>query len=152
MTGTWTRQSDITSARAQRAMAYGDTMAAIVNGESGVNRDTGESWDALLPMIDSERFRRRGNERSEMDWPAYRAMLEQWAEHSGKYEKTLHRASEVGDFVYLDLDERATAKDGSVGSLRSVSIYEFDADDRIVAVDVCMGFHQPKLQEADWAA
>ena len=136
MSGNWTSQAAITSLRAQRAMAYGDIMAAIVNRESD------ESWDALLPLIDAERFVRRGNERSEMDWPSYRAMLEQWGAHSAKYEKRLHRASEVGDFVYLDLDECATAADGSARSLRSVSIYEFDAADRIVAVDVVMGFHQ----------
>lgn len=138
MTGHWTSASEITSPRARRALAYGDTMSAIVNGESD------ETWDALLPMIDPARFVRRGNERTEMDWPAYRAMLEQWAEHSGKYDKRLHRASEVGNLVYLDLDERAEHKDGSVGSLRSVSIYEFDDADRIVAVDVIMGFHQPQ--------
>lgn len=138
MAGTWTRQSEITSVRAQRAMAYGDTMAAIVNGASA------ETWDALLPLIDADRFVRRGNERTELDWPAYRRLLDQWAAHSGNYEKHLHRASEVGNFVYLDLDERATARDGSVSALRSVSIYEFDEADRIVAVDVCMGFHQPQ--------
>ena len=118
-------------------MAYGDTMAAIVNGTSN------ETWDALLPMIDAARFVRRGNERTEMDWPSYRAMLDQWAAHSGRYEKRLHRASEVGNLVYLDLDERATARDGSVSALRSISIYEFDEADRIVGVDVIMGFHQP---------
>lgn len=135
MAGDWTKRAEL-SPRAERAMAYGDKMAQIVNGQ------TDETWDALLPMIDADRFRRRGNERTEMDWPTYRAMLEQWQAHSGKYEKTLHRASEVGDIVYLDLDERATAKDGSVGSLRSISIYEFDKADRIVGVDVIMGFHQ----------
>jgi isopenicillin N synthase-like dioxygenase len=137
MAGDWKSKSEITSARVQKAIAYGDKMAEIVNGG-------GESWDALLPMIDSSRFRRRGNERTEMDWPAYRAMLEQWQGHAGKYEKTLHRASEVGNVVYLDLDEAATAKDGSVQTLRSMSIYEFDDSDRIVGVDVIMGFHQPQ--------
>jgi len=139
MAGDWTKQDEITSARAQKAMAYGDKMAAIVN------RTTDEGWDALLPMIDAKRFVRRGNERDqEMDWPTYRAMLEQWAEHSGRYEKKLHRATEAGNVVYLDLDERAVAKDGSASTLRSISIYEFDDADRIVAVDVCMGFHQPQ--------
>jgi hypothetical protein len=138
MAGDWTAKSEIDSPRAQRAMAYGDKMAQIVNGT------TDEGWDALLPMIDADRFIRRGNERTEMNWPAYRAMLEQWGAHSGKYEKYLHRASEVGNVVYLDLDEHATAKDGSVNSLRSISIYEFDANDRIVTVDVIMGFHQPQ--------
>jgi hypothetical protein len=95
-------------------------------------------------MLDAERFVRRGNERIEMDWPTYRAMLEQWAMHSRNYEKHLHRASEVGDVVYLDLDEHATAADGSVTSLSSISIYQFDKADRIVAVDVCMGIHQPQ--------
>ena len=137
MPGDWTVKSEIDSLRVQRALAYGDKMAEIVNGT------TQESWDALLPMIDAGRFIRRGNERTEMDWPAYRAMLDQWLAHAGKYEKTLHRASEVGNVVYLDLDERATAKDGTVGALRSISIYEFDDADRIVGVDVIMGFHQP---------
>jgi hypothetical protein len=137
MAGDWTNKSEI-SPRAKRAMAYGDKMAEIINGT------TDDNWDALLPMIDRDRFIRRGNERTEMDWTAYRAMLEQWGEHAGKYEKHLFRASEVGNVVYLDLDEHATAKDGSVNSLRSISIYEFDAADKIVSVDVIMGFHQPQ--------
>lgn len=136
MAGNWTTASEVASLRAQRAIAYGDTMAAIVNGTLD------QTWDALLPLIDAERFVRRGNERTELDWPTYRAMLDQWAAHSGKYEKRLHRASEVGNLVYLDLDETATAKDGTARSLRSVSIYEFDEADRIVAVDICMGFHE----------
>ena len=137
MAGNWTKQADITSLRTQRAMAYGDLMAAIVNGTSD------ESFDALLPMIDADRFQRRGNERDEsMDWPTYRAMLEQWNGNSGKYEKNFYRATEAGNIVYLDLDEFNTANDGTVSSLRSVSIYEFDDADRIIAVDICMGFHR----------
>jgi hypothetical protein len=137
MAGHWTSASDITSPRAKRAIAYGDTLAAIIN------RTTDEGWDALLPMIDPTRFVRRGNERTEMDWPAYRKLLDQWAAHGGTYEKRLYRATEAGNVVYLDLDERSHHADGTVGTLRSVSIYEFDEDDRIVAVDVCMGFTQP---------
>jgi hypothetical protein len=139
MAGDWTKQDDITSVRAKRAIAYGDKLAEIVNGA------TDEGWDALLPMIDAERFVRRGNERDEaMDWTAYRALLDQWNGHSGKYEKHLHRATEAGNVVYLDLDERSVAADGSESTLRSISIYEFDEADRIVAVDVCMGFHRPQ--------
>ena len=136
MAGDWTNQADITSPRVLRAIAYGDTMARIVNG-------SGETFDAVAALVDPDRFVRRGNERDQpMDWPAYRAMLEQWNGGSGKYEKHFHRATEAGEVVYLDLDEFNTANDGSVSSLRSISIYEFGADDRIIAVDVCMGFHQ----------
>lgn len=136
MAGDWTDKAAIDSARVKRAIAYGDIMAAVVNGESE------DTFDALTPLVDPARFVRRGNERGEMDWPTYRAMLDQWAAHAGKYEKTFHRASEVGDVVYLDLDEVATARDGTVGALRSISLYQFDAQDRIIAVDVIMGFHQ----------
>ncbi len=136
MAGDWTNQADITSPRVLRAIAYGDTMARIVNG-------SGETFDAVAALVDPDRFVRRGNERDQpMDWPAYRAMLEQWNGGSGKYEKHFHRATEAGEVVYLDLDEFNTANDGSVSSLRSISIYEFGADDRIIAVDVCMGFHK----------
>jgi hypothetical protein len=135
MTGVLTSKSDVTSARAQRALAWGDAMAAIVNGT------TDAGWDSLVPMIDPARFVRRGNERTEMDWPTYRGMLEGWGAHSGKYEKILHGVSEVGNFVYLDLDEHATDKAGQTQSLRSISIYEFDDADRIVSVDVIMGLH-----------
>ena len=139
MTGHWTKQEDITSPRVLRAIAYGDMMAEIVNGTAD------QSFDSLLPLIDPARFVRRGNERDEeMDWPAYRAMLEQWDGGSGAYEKQLHRATEAGNVVYLDLDERSVSKDGAESSLRSISIYEFDEADRIVAVDVCMGFHRPR--------
>lgn len=137
MPGDWTNQAEITSHRAKQAIAYGDKLAAIVSGLAG------GGFDDLLPMIDPDRFVRRGNERDEtMDWPTYRAMLEQWMGQSGHYAKRLHRATEAGDVVYLDLDEHTVATDGTENSLRSISIYEFDDQDRIVAVDVCMGFHR----------
>jgi hypothetical protein len=139
MAGHWTKQEEITSPRAKRAIAYGDMLAKIVNGK------TGEGWDALLPMIDAERFTRIGNERDDpKDWQAYRTLLDQWIGMDKAYEKKLHRASEVGNVVYLDLDESSTLADGTISSLRSISIYEFDEMDRIISVDVCMGFHQPK--------
>jgi hypothetical protein len=138
MTGDWTDKAAIDSPRVKRAIEYGDIMTGVVNGT------TTQTFDDLKPLIDETRFVRRGNERGEMDWPSYRAMLGQWADHAGKYEKTLHRASEVGDVVYLDLDEYPTAKDGTVNPLRSISLYQFDAEDRIVSVDVIMGFHQPQ--------
>jgi hypothetical protein len=143
MAGDWTGEAGRAAAsgslRVQRALQWGDIMTAIVNGESD------QTFDALRPLIDESRFVRRGNERGgEMDWPTYRKMLGQWAVHSGRYEKTLHRVSEVGDVVYLDLDEYPTAKDGSVNPLRSISLYQFDDQDRIVSVDVIMGFFQPQ--------
>lgn len=138
MAGDWTDKSAIDSPRVKRAIEYGDIMTGVVNGT------TNQTFDDLVPLIDPARFVRRGNERGEMDWPTYRRMLGQWADHSGDYQKTLHRASEVGDVVYLDLDEYPKAKDGTVNPLRSISLYQFDQDDRIVSVDVIMGFHQPQ--------
>lgn len=139
MAGDWTDKAAIDSLRVKRAIEYGDIMTGIVN------RTSDQTFDALLPLIDETRFVRRGNERGgELDWPSYRAMLDQWAAHAGKYEKTLYRASEVGDVVYLDLDEYPTAKDGSVNPLRSISLYQFDEQDRIVSVDVIMGFFRPQ--------
>ncbi len=139
MAGHWTKQDEITSLRTKRAIAYGDTLAKIIN------RTSDEGWDALLPLVDTERFVRRGNERDEeKDWSAYRAMLDEWHGASRVYNKYLYRATEAGNVVYLDLDEHSVMPDGSESSLRSISIYEFDDADRIIAVDVCMGFHQPK--------
>lgn len=137
MAGHWTRQNEITSDRVMRAITYGDKLAEIINGT------TDEGLEAMLPLIDADRFVRRGNERDEeMDWPTYRAMLEAWGGQNGAYEKTLHRATEAGNVVYLDLDERDVSTDGRETTLRSISIYEFDEADRIVAIDVCMGFHR----------
>jgi hypothetical protein len=137
MTGHWTNKDDVTGELALKAIAWGDRLQGIVN------RTSGETWDSLLPMIDEKRFVRRGNERTEYDWPSYRTLLDHWAASSEDYQKSLHRASEVGNVVYLDLDERSVSKTGEKSSLRSISIYEFDDEDRLVAIDICMGFHQP---------
>lgn len=138
MTGDWTNRDDITSKRVLKALEWGDRMKAIVN------KTTDDDWDVLVPMIDADRFVRRGNERDqELRWPAYRELLVQWKAVGGVYDKTLFRATEAGDVVYLDLDERSEKPDGTVNTLRSISIYAFDDQDRIVSVDVCMGFHQP---------
>ncbi len=139
MAGDWTKQEDISSARVRRAIAFGDTLADVVNGKNE------EGFDAMLPLIDAERFRRRGNERDyEMDWPTYRGMCEQWKGTNGLYEKELFRATEAGNVVYLDLNERSVSPEGEESTLRSISIYHFDDADRIYGVDVCMGFHHPQ--------
>jgi hypothetical protein len=138
MAGDWTTRGEITSDRVRKALEWGDRMKDIVNGASD------DDWDVLVPMIDADRFVRRGNERDqELRWSGYRELLVQWKAGGGVYDKTLHRATEAGDVVYLDLDERSEAPDGTVSTLRSISIYAFDDQDRIVSVDVCMGFHQP---------
>jgi hypothetical protein len=138
MAGDWTKLDEVTSIRAQKAIAWGDRLKDIVNGASD------DSWEDLEPLIDTERFVRRGNERDEeLAWPDYRKLLDQWKAGNGVYDKTFYRATEAGDVVFLDLDERSVAPNGAVHTLRSISIYAFDASDRIVSIDVCMGFHQP---------
>ena len=139
MAGHWTNKEDISSVRAKRAVAYGDKLAEIVN------RTTDESWEAMLPLVNTDRFVRRGNERDEeLNWAGYCGLLDMWKGGSALYEKKLHRATEAANVVYLDLDERSVSTDGQESTLRSISIYEFDETDRIVSVDICMGFHRPR--------
>jgi hypothetical protein len=92
------------------------------------------SWAPLAALIDTDRFERIGNFKDVMTWTEYAEFLTRWAPDA-QWDCSFKRISEAGDLVVLELEERAVTN-GVTTAVNSLSVYEFDDDDRIHHVDV----------------
>ena len=102
---------------------------------------TVEGWAPLGELIDTEKFVRVGNFKEVMNWNDYVAFLTGWASNS-EWECSFKRISEVGNVVFLELEERSTIGDFS-NSVNSVSVYEFNAAGKITHIDVYLQMALP---------
>jgi hypothetical protein len=95
-------------------------------------------WGPLETLVDVRRFRRLGvflTGRAEVsDWPQYKRLITEYGGMTA-WEGTLRRITEVHGLVFLELEERNT-RDGVTDVSNTVTIYEFDADERLVRLDV----------------
>lgn len=102
---------------------------------------TAAIWDPLKEIIATDEFERVGNFKEVMNWDQYVGFLNAWAATS-EWDCSFRRISEVGDVVFLELEERST-----VGAHQSVvnsaSVYEFNADGKIHHVDVYLQMPLP---------
>ena len=102
---------------------------------------TAESWAPLAELIDTANFVRVGNFKEVMNWDEYVAFLTDWAT-SSEWESEFKRVTEVGDVVFLELEERSRIGDFS-NSVNSVSVYEFDDAGKITRIDVYLQMALP---------
>jgi hypothetical protein len=99
------------------------------------------SWAPLAELIDTENFVRVGNFKEVMNWGEYVSFLTNWAMAS-EWESEFKRVTEVGNVVFLELEERSRIGDFS-NSVNSVSVYEFDAGGKITRIDVYLQMALP---------
>jgi hypothetical protein len=102
---------------------------------------TTESWAPLAELIDTENFVRVGNFKEVMNWGEYVGFLTNWAMAS-EWESEFKRVTEVGNVVFLELEEHSRIGDFS-NSVNSVSVYEFDAGGKITRIDVYLQMALP---------
>jgi hypothetical protein len=102
---------------------------------------TTESWAPLAELIDTENFVRVGNFKEVMNWGEYVSFLTNWAMAS-EWESEFKRVTEVGNVVFLELEEHSRIGDFS-NSVNSVSVYEFDAGGKITRIDVYLQMALP---------
>jgi len=106
---------------------------------------TPDRWKALEEVIDPVKFERVGNFKEVMDWPAYIAMLTAWGTTTDFW-SNFRRISEVGNCVFLELEEHNTPADGPESVANSLSVYEFDAAGRIVHLDIYLQYVPPGME------
>ncbi|EHB57900.1 hypothetical protein MycrhDRAFT_0335 [Mycolicibacterium rhodesiae JS60] len=102
---------------------------------------TTESWAPLAELIDTENFVRVGNFKEVMNWAEYVSFLTNWAT-SSEWDSEFKRVTEVGNVVFLELEERSRIGAFS-NSVNSVSVYEFDAAGKITRIDVYLQMALP---------
>jgi hypothetical protein len=109
----------------QRVLAYTQTMEQIV--PTVADR---ADWAPLASFVAVDDFERIGTFLEVHDWPQYVAMLNQWASAVDRFETTVLRITETGQLVFYEIEERHF-RDDKVNVVNSMTVFEFDADDKI---------------------
>jgi hypothetical protein len=76
-----------------------------------------------------------------MNWGEYVTFLTNWAT-SSEWDSTFKRVTEVGNVVFLELEEHSRIGEFS-NSVNSVSVYEFDSGGKITHIDVYLQMALP---------
>jgi hypothetical protein len=106
-----------------------------------------ECWAPLAELIATDEFERVGNFKEVMDWKGYVEFLTAWAT-ACEWDCSFKRITEVGNLVFLELEERARAGDVS-NVVNSLSLYEFDDTGRIRHVDIYLQMAMPAADMPD---
>lgn len=129
-----------TSGRSRAVLQYSQTTGRLVKAAKEPGFSTA-SWAPLAELIAVENFVRIGPFKEVMNWAEYTEFLTNWAT-SADWDCSFKRISEAGDIVFLELEERSQMGDFS-SVVNSVSVYEFDADDKITYVAVYLQMQLP---------
>ena len=118
----------------RKVLRYGDIIERTVRAakEPGF---TEAGWDELATLLDVATFERVGNDKVAMGWDVYRALLTKWATTTDFWSR-FRRISEVGNLVFLELEEHNTPRGGAESVVNSCTLYEFDEAGRLVHLDI----------------
>lgn len=103
---------------------------------------TADSWSPLAELIATDDFVRVGNFKEVMNWTEYVDFLTNWAS-SAQWEGSFKRITETPGAVFLELEERSSVGDFS-SVVNSVSVYEFDDNEKITRIDVYLQMALPE--------
>lgn len=133
-TGVWTERAAVTGRLALNALRYIDISAAIIEQakEPGF---TEAGWDELGGLLDTGSFQRKSKDRDPIGWEDYRPILTNWALRTD-FRYRFKRLTLAGNLVFLELEEHATPLGGTASVDHTMTVFEFDAIGRIVAVEV----------------
>jgi hypothetical protein len=92
-------------------------------------------WAPLTEFVAVQDFERVGTFLEVQDWDEYTEMLTRWASATESFETTVRRISETGALVYYEIEERHFRGD-NVNVINSITVFEFDANDRIRRLNV----------------
>ena len=134
MASSTTDRDAVTGHYARKVLQYGDIIERTVKAakEPGF---TEAGWDELGALLDVAKFERVGNDKVAMGWDVYRGLLMQWATTTDFWSK-FRRISEVGNLVFLELEEHNTPRGGAESVVNSCTLYEFDAAGKLVHLDI----------------
>lgn len=124
----------------RKVLQYADRFSQLV--EKLKTRSLTEAdWAAMEELVDVENFRRWGvflGDLMELStWQEYKAIINQYGGMTS-WEGTLRRITETPGLVFLELEERNT-RGGEMDVSNTVTIYQFNADDKLIKLDVYIG-------------
>ena len=114
----------------RKVLEYDRTMKRLVAGAEGP-----ADWAPLVEIVAVDDFERVGTFLEVQNWNQYTEMLTRWASATESFETTVRRISELGALVYYEIEERHFRGD-SVNVVNSMTVFEFDAHDKIRRLNV----------------
>ncbi len=129
-----------TTGRSRSVLEYAQITKRLVDSakEAGF---TVESWAPLAELIAVDEFVRIGPFKVVMNWDDYAIFLTNWAK-SSDWVCSFQRITETTDLVFLELEERSHVGDFS-SVVNTVSVYEFNADDKVRRIAVYLQMELP---------
>jgi hypothetical protein len=118
-------------------IAYSEAFTRLVpKAKAGTLGDA--EWAEIEGLVNTTAFVREGAfltpQAEVIDWATYRSYITQYGGHTD-WEGTLRRITETPGRVILELEERNT-RGGVTDVSNTVTIYEFDANDKLQHLDV----------------
>ncbi len=114
----------------QRVLEYDRALQRLV----AEVRDPAD-WAPLAEYVAVQDFERVGTFLEVQNWNEYTEMLTRWVSATESFETTVRRISETGALVYYEIEERHFRGD-NVNVINSMTVFEFDANDRIRRLNV----------------
>lgn len=128
------------SGRSRIVLDYSLLVKKIVDSAQEPGFST-QSWAPLAALVDTASFQRVGNFKEVMSWGEYVDFLTQWAP-AAQWECSFKRITERGNLVFLELEERSVMGEFS-NVVNSLSVYEFNSDDKLKYIDVYLQMELP---------
>lgn len=129
-----------TTGRSRAVLEYSQTTKRLVDAAKNPGF-TSTDWAPLAELIDVDEFVRVGPFKEVMDWAQYADFLTSWAK-SSEWDCTFQRITETPDVVFLELEEHSRIGDFN-NAVNSVSVYEFNADNKIRRIAVYLQMELP---------
>ncbi len=114
----------------QRVLEYDRALQRLV---AGVGDPI--DWAPLAEFVAVEDFERVGTFLEVQNWREYTEMLTRWVTVTQSFDTTVRRISETGALVYYEIEEHHFRGD-KVNVINSMTVFEFDANDRIRRLNV----------------
>jgi len=104
--------------------------------KSQIEKITPAHFDELKQLISTDRFCRTGVFKDEADWPL---CLQKYVQFAGTslWTGTVRHMNVAGNIVFQELEETITRPHGQ-NVIYTMSVYEFDDNDKIIALRVYM--------------
>ena len=131
-----------TSGRSRAVLEYSQITKRLVESAKQPGF-TVESWSPLAELIAIDEFVRVGPFKEVMNWDEYAEFLTNWAV-SADWDCSFQRVTETADLVFLELEERSRMGDFN-SVVNTVSVYEFNADDKLRRIAVYLQMELPNL-------
>ena len=121
----------------RKVLEYAEAFAGVA-AKAKAGPLTEADWAPFEDLVDSAAFVREGvfltAQAEVIDWPTYKGYVTQYGGHVS-WEGTLRRVTETPGRVILELQER-NSRGGVTDYSNTVTIYEFNAAEKLVHLDV----------------